>query len=109
MGASVLLVSDEAPEFGDKNPIISENLAKYIETAGSVALRFSNPAKYRANESGPTALLHVGAVVREIPIFENPAVDEIPIIQESQGKKDAVPSDETRTSDDLPTSDETAV
>lgn len=86
MGASVLLVTDEAPEFGDENAEISPKLAEYVETAGSLALRFANPAKYRAT-GGPTTLLKFGALEREIPIFENPAVDEIPIIIEAEKKK----------------------
>jgi len=87
MGASVLLVTDEAPEFGDENPEISPKMAEYIETAGSLALRFANPEKYREPAEGPTARLHVGAVVREISLVENPAVDAIRIVKEADGPK----------------------
>ena len=101
MGASVLLVTDEAPEFGDENPEISPKMAEYIETAGSLALRFANPEKYREPAQGPTARLHVGAVVREISLVENPAVDAIPIIKEADGpKKTAEPVEEASENDE---------
>lgn len=87
MGASVLLVTDEAPEFGDEKPKISPKLAEYIKTAGSLALRFANPAKYREPAEGPTARLHLGATVQEIALAEDPAVDAIPIIKEADGPK----------------------
>ena len=93
-GASALLVTDEAPEFGDENPTISEKLQQYIETAGSLALRFSNPDRYRvAQPNGPQARLFLGATKRIIPLKENPEVDAIPIIQEPDKKPKARPSD----------------
>ena len=86
-GASALLVTDEAPEYGDENPTISDKLAQYIETAGSLALRFSNPDRYRvAKPNGPQGRLFIGATKMIIPLKENPEVDSIPIIQEQEKK-----------------------
>ncbi|MBR0224486.1 MAG: hypothetical protein IJL92_00365 [Thermoguttaceae bacterium] len=81
-GASALLVTDEAPDFGDENPTISERLKGYVEISGSLALRFSNPARYNASPDGPMAKLFLGQTSTLISLHENHAVDEIPIIAE---------------------------
>lgn len=84
MGASVLLVTNEAPDFGDENPTISPKLEEYVQTAGSLALRFSNPDKYRQAPDGPTSKLFIGAISRLIKIRENPEVNDIPIVMEAE-------------------------
>ena len=84
MGASVLLVTNEAPDFGDENPTISPKLEEYVQTAGSLALRFSNPDKYRQAPDGPISKLFIGATSRLIKIRENPEVDDIPIVMEAE-------------------------
>ncbi len=97
MGASVMLVTDEAPDFGDENPVVSEKLAAYIQTAGSLGLRFSNREKYSAAEGGPTCRLYIGATETEVAIREDPEVEKIPIVMEPLGpekKKTAEPSQE---------------
>lgn len=97
MGASVLLVLDEAPEFDDDDPQISEKLAAYIQTAGSLALRFSNKAKYDAAPGGPISRVYIGSTSKLIPIHENPEVDKIDIVMEAnrpEKKKDAETPDE---------------
>ena len=83
MGASVMLVTDEAPDFGETEPRISEKLAAYIQTAGSLSLRFSNPEKYASAEGGPTVRVQIGAAVEFIGIHEDPEVEKIPIIMEA--------------------------
>ena len=95
-GPSALLVTDEAPEFGDANPTISERLQAYVDTAGSLALRFSNTDRIRALEDGPQAKLFIGAETRLIRLRENPEVDAIPIVQEPNNppKKGAAPDSE---------------
>ena len=97
MGASVLLATDEAPEFGDENPQISDSLAKYIQIAGSLSLRFSNREKYADAEGGPLACVKIGAKEQMVRIHEDPAVDEIPIVMEpnlpEKGKENANPED----------------
>ncbi|MBP5622583.1 MAG: hypothetical protein J6X44_11280, partial [Thermoguttaceae bacterium] len=97
MGASVLLVTDEAPEFNDENPTVSEKLDSYIQTAGALGLRFSKREKYAAAEGGPTCKLKIGATVKIVPVFENPEVEKIAIIMEPLGpeKKKAEESRET--------------
>ncbi|MCF0234487.1 MAG: hypothetical protein HUK22_05855, partial [Thermoguttaceae bacterium] len=104
MGASVLLATDEAPDFGDENPTISPKLAEYIATAGSLALRFANPEKYRAAAEGPTMTLFYGATSKIISVVENPEVDSIRIIQEPEGKRAPVADGtaETTSAEDEP-------
>ena len=75
-------MTDEAPDFGDENPTISERLKGYVEISGSLALRFSNPARYNASPDGPMAKLFLGQTSTLISLHENHAVDEIPIIAE---------------------------
>ncbi len=92
MGASVMLVADEAPDFGDENPVVSEKLESYIQTAGALSLRFSNREKYALAEGGTRCVLHVGATTRIVAIREDPEVEKIPIIMEPLGpekKKEA--------------------
>ncbi|MDO5310112.1 MAG: hypothetical protein Q4G03_11575 [Planctomycetia bacterium] len=83
-GASALLVTDLAPEFGQETPEISEELQKYVQTAGSLMLRFSNPDKYNVPEEGPVARLYVGASVQKIEIHPDPSVEQIEIIKEKE-------------------------
>ena len=79
-GATVLLVTDAAPEFDEENPKISDELAQYIETSGSLALRFSNPTRYGEAPGGPKAKLCLGQSSQIIALHENPEVASIPII-----------------------------
>lgn len=83
MGASVLLVTDEAPEYGVEDPQISDKLAKYIETAGSLALRFTNPDKFAGCEGGPMGRIYIGATTKNIPIHVDPEVDKLELIMEA--------------------------
>ena len=83
-GASALLMTDEAPEFGDENPTISPKLEQYLETAGSLALRFSNPERYRvAQPDGPEAKIFLGATTLTRKLRENRDLDELPIVMEA--------------------------
>lgn len=100
MGASVLLVTDEAPEFGDENPTISDKLAAYIQTAGSLALRFTNKEKYESLEGGPIGRVYIGSVIKQIPIHVDPAVDEIPIVME-ESKQDKKKELATENADEI--------
>ena len=77
-GASALLVTDEAPDFGDENPTISERLKGYVEISGSLALRFSNPARYNASPDGPMAKLFLGQTSTLISLHENHAGVRVP-------------------------------
>ena len=81
-GASALLVTDEAPDFDDETPTMTEQLERYVETAGALALRFSNPARYNASPEGPVATLFWGNTSRPLALHEDPAVESIPIIAE---------------------------
>ena len=80
MGASALLVCDDAPEYGSASGVVSEELQRYIMTACALALRFSNREKFAAVPGGPTARIYLGAGNVVVPIKEDPAVDAIPII-----------------------------
>ena len=80
MGASALLVCDDAPEYGSASGVVSEELQRYIMTACALALRFSNREKFSAVPGGPTARIYLGAGSVVVPIKEDPAVDAIPII-----------------------------
>ncbi len=82
-GASVLLVTDEAPAFDEENPAISEKLQYYIDKAAALALRFSNAERYRAAEpNGPEARVFLGKSMQIMPMREDASVEEIPIIAE---------------------------
>jgi tRNA U34 2-thiouridine synthase MnmA/TrmU len=96
MGASVLLVTDEAPEFGVENPEISEKLESYIQTAGALSLRFSNPEKYSSAPGGPACRVYVGATKILVPVREDPEADKIAVIMEAnepEKKKEAKPDE----------------
>ena len=102
-GASALLVTDFAPEFGARDAEISERLNDYIQLTGSLMLRFSNPLKYRATAEGPRARLYIGAETRYIPLHEDPRADDVPIVKEKEkGEKDQetqISSDESQRAD----------
>ena len=103
-GASVLLVTDEAPEFGDPAPVLSDQFMSYARMAGAIGLRFSNPDKYRnAQPDGPFVKLYAGATCQQLAICEDPAAEAIPIVAEPNRppKKvvDGAQSVPTQTSD----------
>ena len=80
MGASALLVCDDAPEYGSASGVVSEEVQRYIMTASALALRFSNREKFADLPGGPIARIYLGAGNVVVPIKEDPAVDAIPII-----------------------------
>lgn len=98
-GASALLATDEAPEFDDAEPDVSERLRGYIATAGSLALRFSNPTRYNASPEGPRAKLFLGKTSRLIELREDPNVETIPIIAEPNRPPKRRASDEASEAD----------
>ena len=100
-GASTLLVTDEAPAFDDEAPVMSEKLRGYVETAGALALRFSNPARYNAAPEGPVATLFWGKTSQTLKLRENPEVESIPIIAEAnRPPKESAKADETASESD---------
>ncbi|MBQ9874752.1 MAG: hypothetical protein IJM30_09840 [Thermoguttaceae bacterium] len=104
MGASAMLVTDEAPEFGDENPVLSDKMNEYVQTAGSLALRFSNPEKFRDVPGGPVCRLYVGAKETRVAVRENPEVENIRIIMEKLGepKKKEADASEAPAPQDAP-------
>lgn len=102
MGASVLLVTDEAPIYGAEDPEISQTLMQYIQTAGSLALRFTNPEKYAQAEGGPIGRIHIGAAIKHIPIHPDPEVDKLELIMEANNPPKVKETQEEAPKEDAP-------